>query len=220
MCYNAAILMLAFSVFLTGPTTAEPDATPRSWLMPRRDSVAASEQSPPDTRAALQLLREQFPELDASGKTYPGTSPRRAFQKEAESLMARARQFGLITDARPAMVKVFPVFHADVDETKALLSTLVPDLRMAREGSTIVALGNSASLDQMSELLAELDRPYSQVLTDFRLLEMTAKVARETGVTWTTGSFMETCQESVNGKQLGKAKRKSEVRIGNFSRGH
>lgn len=217
MRHYAASLSLAFSLLLTDPATAEPDASPRNWLMPGRGNVAAPEQSPPDTRAALQLLREQFPELGVSGKTHPGTSPRRAYQKEAESLLARARQFGLITEARPATLEVFPVIHADVDETRALLSTLVPDLRMAREGSTIVALGSPASLDQMSELLAAIDLSDVQVMNDFRLVEVTP---REPAIIWTPGSITERSLESVNGQQLGKTKRPSEVRIGRFPRSH
>ncbi len=158
-----------------------------------------------------------------------GSSPRQAHRKETEALLAKARELGLITEERPATVRIFPVIYWEPNEARALLSTLVPNARYAVESGSLVALGSPNALDQVGELLSEIDLAADQVMMDTRLVEITPQADRETGLTWITRPSdhpgiiarpTEKIEERVNGKQIGKPRKQAEskIRIGSFAR--
>lgn len=86
----------------------------------------------------------------------------------------------------PPLREFLSVKYGDINEVRALLSTLVPDVvyNVDTRLNLIIAEGSPGAIDQVRELLAELDRPLDQVMVDLKVVDISDNGTKTLGVTW------------------------------------
>jgi len=103
----------------------------------------------------------------------------------------------------PPQREFVPVKYGDMNEIKTLLATLVPDVQYNADGrmNMLILEGAPGAIDQVKELLAELDRPFEQVMIDVKVVDLTEAGSKNLGVTWGSssapGAFNTTWTESA-----------------------
>lgn len=86
----------------------------------------------------------------------------------------------------PPLREFLSVKYGDINEVRALLSTLIPDVvyNVDTRLNLLIAEGSPGAIDQVRELLAELDRPLDQVMVDLKVVDITDNGTKNLGVTW------------------------------------
>jgi type II secretory pathway component GspD/PulD (secretin) len=86
----------------------------------------------------------------------------------------------------PPLREFLSVKYGDINEVRALLSTLVPDVvyNVDTRLNLLIAEGSPGAIDQVRELLAELDRPADQVMVDLKVVDISDNGTKNLGVTW------------------------------------
>jgi type II secretory pathway component GspD/PulD (secretin) len=86
----------------------------------------------------------------------------------------------------PPLREFLSVKYGEINEVRALLSTLVPDVvyNVDTRLNLIIAEGSPGAIDQVRELLAELDRPLDQVMVDLKVVDISDNGSKNLGVTW------------------------------------
>lgn len=103
----------------------------------------------------------------------------------------------------PPQREFVAVKYGDINEVKALLATLVPDVQynVDTRQNTLILEGAPGAIDQVKELLAEFDRPTEQVVIDVKVVDLTEGGRKSLGVTWgspnSPGALNTTWQESA-----------------------
>lgn len=90
----------------------------------------------------------------------------------------------------PPLREFLSVKYGDINEIRALLSTLVPDVQYNVDTrlNLLIAEGSPGAIDQARELLAELDRPLDQVMIDLKVVDISDNGSKQLGISWGTES--------------------------------
>ncbi len=108
----------------------------------------------------------------------------------------------------PPLREFLSIKYGDINEVRALLSTLVPDVQYNVDTrlNLLIAEGAPGAIDQVRELLAELDRPMDQVMIDLKVVDISDNGQKQLGVTWGEGQapfqVSSTFTEQVVGQEI------------------
>lgn len=108
-------------------------------------------------------------------------------RKDVLQIKAEVPNLDRIPEPPPPPQREFvAVKYGDINEIKALLATLVPDVQynVDTRQNILILEGAPGAIDQVKELLAELDRPTEQVVIDVKVVDLTEGGRKQLGVTW------------------------------------
>lgn len=100
-------------------------------------------------------------------------------RKDVLAIKAEVPNLDRWVEPPPPPVRDFvPVRYGDINEMKALLATLVPDVEYVievgpRSSRKLWVSGSPGAIDQVKELVAELDREMKQVVIDCKVVDLT-----------------------------------------------
>lgn len=214
---------------LDGPSTRTVVVAPPDKLAEIADDILNKNKGPKVAKDAVRMeyLLEAAPSakvLDFLKGSYPDVefTPHPTMngfyaRGSREDLLQIKRELGnldRVPEPPPPPLREFlSVKYGDINEVRALLSTLVPDVvyNVDTRLNLIIAEGSPGAIDQVRELLAELDRPLDQVMVDLKVVDISDNGTKNLGVTWGTPGTNFSVQTQFNEYAVGQ----STVRNGN-----
>ena len=186
-----------------------------TWLLPRPVKAFQKEHAPfRNPKMLLEFLRRVHPEVKVRHWVRAGTSRGRSYRKDIAAYQEQVR-----TWPSDRCLEVFCIRYSEVEDVRALMSTLVPTAVYQVDGKNLAVIGSAKDLAQARELLQEIDQPLDQVFLDYRLVEWSAEIQRKAGVVWSDPALTETRMEYVLGTPLSKRSTAGppEIKLGSFT---
>jgi type IV pilus assembly protein PilQ len=156
----------------------------------------------------LDFLKTQYPNVEFTPHPTMNGFYARGSREDLLQIKRELSNLDRVPAPPPPPLREFlPVKYGDINEVRALLSTLVPDVNYNVDTrlNLLIAEGAPGAIDQVRELLAEIDRPLDQVMVDLKVVDISDNGTKALGVTWGTPGTTFTVSTQFNEFAVGQS---------------
>lgn len=97
--------------------------------------------------------------------------------------------------------KIFELKNINIDDARALISSLVSAVNLSKETNTLVLVGAPEDIAKAESILKEVDVPQPQVILEAKIIEINDDALKEIGIDW-PDSIAVNVQETVRPETL------------------